>query len=143
MTGRERSTEEFRQRDLISGESTARWRLVGSLLSTRRRTFNRGKWCLSRQSRPMNLNSHSDFSTIVTVLSIHSCKFLCLIHTVFSVHLLIHSITGSGDLYCALIDSVRLWRHSEDLQKELKRLECLRLKTIVKIGSEDERREAK
>ena len=34
-------------------------------------------------------------------------------------------------------------RHSEDLRKELKRLECLRLKTIVKIGSEDERREAK
>ena len=27
-------------------------------------------------------------------------------------------------------------RHSEDLRKELKRLECLRLQTIVKIGSD-------
>ena len=34
-------------------------------------------------------------------------------------------------------------RHSEDLRKELKRLECLRLQTIVKIGSEDDRHEAK
>ena len=34
-------------------------------------------------------------------------------------------------------------RHSEDLRKELARLENLRLQTIVRIGSEDEVNEAK
>jgi len=34
-------------------------------------------------------------------------------------------------------------RHSEDLRKEFKRLECLRLQTVMKIGSESERHDAK
>jgi hypothetical protein len=34
-------------------------------------------------------------------------------------------------------------RHSEDLQKELSRLECLRLQTILRAGSDNEKHEAK
>ena len=34
-------------------------------------------------------------------------------------------------------------RHSEDLRRELKRLECLRLRTVLQVGSEGEKRDAR
>ena len=34
-------------------------------------------------------------------------------------------------------------RHSEDLRRELKQLECLRLRTVLQVGSEGEKRDAR